>query len=850
MSRRACRTTRSFNEDEDDPEITSGDEAEREYEKHAGEPTDSDDVVEEKVATLVELMKTCHTKLIYTGAGISTAANIPDYRGPGGVYTLAKKGIEVTCHDIVSQSPTTSHLVIKELYRHRYISHIVSQNCDGMHLRSGIPQGGLSEIHGNMHIEVCSVCQDRQFIRKFDVTEDSGYRAHTTRRVCLCGAPLLDTIVHYGERGRARFPLNWEAAQELVPVADLIICIGSSLQVLKDYKFLWPAPGSNAKIVIINLQWTPKDADASLVIRGDCEKILTKLAEGLGIEIKHYCRDCDPILTARRNTRNGELLMKMTDCMCHVRAPRTSPDCQKEEKQQYCPGWWRVGMKAICKDAEREMRERRSNTKEDSGYEEQNRDPTTSNTPSPPVNTPRKRGRPRKRKSSAEEEMLPPGRKKTSGTDDDEYAPERHHLRAPTSSLRSTRSSGVVDEHPLIGDFRKKRQDAGRRRVSAEAADSPGLAEEPSTSALTEEAETITEEIEEIVEEVGEEEDVDVEEYEEVIEEVEEVDIDGEEPTAMLDEPLSALEDVPLTSLAESIVHRPFKRRLPQSQDDDEDAFIDVVGDVEDDDDVYEDALRNDPVEESLNFDDPSEAFRDKRSSSLSLSLSQLNGTLNVSGEIGGRLGDRSLGLDVYDFQEDSQQELIGLPTRQRYDAHTASFVPANGYRRTQASRYALDGPGPSTSSYYDDRPLSPSDGSLYEPPFVSANQSMQQLNFVKNGQVASTTATLNVRYQRGPRRKKAPDTNSVEFFLRQINGARAAEAPTSIGAIFEQARQIVNPDDDEQQFQHTLISVVRDQLGVPEPMPPPERKVTKKAKKTSTNPDEITLNSATICAL
>lgn len=52
----------------------------------------------------------------------------------------------------------------------------------------------------------------------------------------------------------------------------------------------------------------------------------------------------------------------------------------------------------------------------------------------------------------------------------------------------------------------------------------------------------------------------------------------------------------------------------------------------------------------------------------------------------------------------------------------------------------------------------------------------------------------------------------------------------TSIGAIYEQAKQIVNPEDDEQQFQSTLISAVRDRLGVQPRYEPPEIKAPKKA--------------------
>lgn len=68
-------------------------------------------------------------------------------------------------------------MILKEMCRHGIVQHIVSQNCDGLHLRSGVPQKMLSEIHGNMHIEVCARCDPpRQFIRPFDVTQNSQFR--------------------------------------------------------------------------------------------------------------------------------------------------------------------------------------------------------------------------------------------------------------------------------------------------------------------------------------------------------------------------------------------------------------------------------------------------------------------------------------------------------------------------------------------------------------------------------------------------------------------------------------------------------------------------------------------------
>eukprot|EP00696_Hemimastix_kukwesjijk_P014529 gnl/Hemi2/28544_TR9457_c0_g1_i1.p1 gnl/Hemi2/28544_TR9457_c0_g1~~gnl/Hemi2/28544_TR9457_c0_g1_i1.p1 ORF type:complete len:458 (-),score=132.97 gnl/Hemi2/28544_TR9457_c0_g1_i1:220-1593(-) len=260
---------------------------------------DSAEELEQKVKELATLVRGSQHVIFFTGAGISTSAQIPDFRGPNGVWTRQAQGGPAPGGVKITQAtPTLCHMALAELVHRGTAKYIVSQNIDGLHRRSGIPADRISELHGNCYLELCWEC-NTEYLRTFDVSEFGGvggtgcpvclkrvpHFCHCTARRCACGQRLKDSIIHF----RENLPVDALAKGfDHAAKADLCIVLGSSLTVSPACHIPRDVEKNGGKLVIVNLQATPYDGRACLRLHAKTDEVMAGLMGELGLAFPSF----------------------------------------------------------------------------------------------------------------------------------------------------------------------------------------------------------------------------------------------------------------------------------------------------------------------------------------------------------------------------------------------------------------------------------------------------------------------------------------------------------------------------------------------------------------------------------
>ena len=236
----------------------------------------------DKIKTLKEMIDKSSNIVVFSGAGMSVASGIPDFRSANGIYSQ-KCGYSVSPEEIVSHSffmanpeefydfyfkkmvyldakPNKAHLYFANLGKKKLVK-IVTQNIDSLDKAAGSKI--VYEIHGTIRDNYCMKCH--KFYKIEDIVNMAVPR-------CSCGGLIKPDVVLY-EEGLDETLITQSI--RAIESADMVIVIGTSLSVYPAASFIRYYPGH--RLVLINKTKTNYDSYANLVINDDIIHVVEEL---------------------------------------------------------------------------------------------------------------------------------------------------------------------------------------------------------------------------------------------------------------------------------------------------------------------------------------------------------------------------------------------------------------------------------------------------------------------------------------------------------------------------------------------------------------------------------------------
>ena len=243
----------------------------------------------DQVQQLHELIGSAKRIVAFTGAGISTESGIPDFRSPGGIWTKyqpiyfddfmsseemrreAWRRKFATDETMQKAEPNAGHRALAKLVERGKMTAIITQNVDGLHQRSGVPESKIIELHGNSTYATCLDCGHRYELGPIK----KAFQGHGTLPVCeKCDGIVKTATVSFGQ---AMPEIQMARAQNETMACDLFMVLGSSLVVYPAAGFPRIAKRQGARLVIVNRDPTDQDEEADLVLHAEIGPTLSRV---------------------------------------------------------------------------------------------------------------------------------------------------------------------------------------------------------------------------------------------------------------------------------------------------------------------------------------------------------------------------------------------------------------------------------------------------------------------------------------------------------------------------------------------------------------------------------------------